>query len=232
MNEESQLWTLMKDYLPEWIISLILLILIFIYIYKQLKESFGTINLFKIWGRKKIKIKDLVNHQFFIFIEYMEKYKIDMMQFGGPGRTKIFREYFKLRCQTFNKKTKELITEGVLDNTSAEMKHKIFDALYSSITETNKTLLDDCNNDEERQIITFITQKFDKHCSSSVEAFKEVIDTIFDNGFEMNNNVERINSMLNIFLFVFVSTFAEAEKVLHMINGQISGKHYKGITIE
>jgi len=228
---DNNLLLLMKEYLPTWVISGSILILIILFLFKKFREAFVNIPIFKIFKRKKITAQDLVNHQFFVFIDYMEKYKIDRMEFGDPGRTKIFRDYFKIRCRTFHTSTKHLIGEEILDLNPAEIKVKIFETLYSSISESNKLMLDQCSNDEERFIVNFIVEKFAAHADSSIEAFKEVIETIFDSGYESSNNFERLNSMLNIFLFVFVSTFAESEKVLHKVNGNVSGKHYKGLTL-
>lgn len=229
---ENDLLGLMKEYLPAWVISVTVLILVILFLFKRVREAFIGLPIFRRFKRRHLTISDLVNHQFFVFAEYMKNYKIDRMDFGDPGRTKVFRDYFKLRCQIFHQKTKNLINEDFDDVNPVEIKIKIFETLYASIAETNKTMLDQCDNDEERFIVKFIADKFANHTDSSIEAFKEVIENIFDSPIIYNNNIERINAMLNIFLFVFVSTFAESEKVLHKINGDVAGKHYKGLKLQ
>lgn len=229
---EDGLLKLMQDYLPTWIITGSVVILVILFLFKRVRETFAKIPFPKIFKHKKITVETLTNHQFFVFIDYMEKYKIDRMEFGCPGRTKIFREYFQIRCKTFFDTTKALISADVLDLESPDIKAKIFDTLYSSIRETNKQMMDQCSNDEERFIVNFIVDKFADHADSSIEAFKEVIETIFDSGFAYENNLDRLNAMLNVFLFAFVATFAESEKVLHKVNGDISGKTYKGLKLQ
>ena len=228
----DDLFNLMKDYLPAWIISITVLILLFLFLFKKVREAFADLPVVKLFRHRKITPQDLINHQFFIFVEHMEKYKIDRMDFGDAGRNKIFRDYFKLRCQTFHNNTKALINDNILELTPAEIKVTIFETLYSSITNTNKAMLDQCANDEERYVVNYIVEKFADHASSSIDAFKEVIETIFDSNFAYDTNIERLNAMLNIFLFVFVATFAESEKVLFKVNGDMSGKHYKGLILK
>lgn len=223
---------LLKDYLPEWIISLSILIILFLFLFKKVRAAFSGIKLSKIFGKRKITLNDLKTHQFFVFIDYMEKYKIDHMDFGCPGRTKVFREYFKLRCQTFNTNTKNLITEGIVETEPSEVKGKIFETLYSSIKETDKLMVEQCSTGEEVEIVKFVMEKFSNHADSCIQAFKEVIETIFESGFAYTSNLDRLNAMLNVFLFAFVATFAESEKVLHLVNGELSGKNYKGIKLQ
>jgi hypothetical protein len=228
---DEGLLKLMKEYLPEWIITFSVVVLVILFLFKKVRETVANIKLPAILSRRKITIKHLTNHQFFVFIDYMDKYKIDRMEFGDPGRTKIFREYFKIRCKTFHDQTKVLVSEDILMLSPTEVKCKIFNTLYDSIKETNKQMLDQCSNDEERFVVNFIIDKFADHADSSIEAFKEVIETIFDSGFAYENNFDRLNAMLNVFLFAFVATFAETEKVLHKINGDVTGKTYKGIKL-
>lgn len=227
----DDLLKLMKDYLPTWIISGTVIILVILFLFKRVRDVFAKVAIPAFLKRKKITIKHLMNHQFFVFIDYMKKYKIDRMEFGCPGRTKIFREYFQIRCTTFHDNTIALISEDLLYISPPEVKAKIFDTLYDSIRATDKQMLDQCANDEERFVVGFIVAKFADHADCSIEAFKEVIETIFESGFAYENNLDRLNAMLNVFLFAFVATFAECEKVLHQVNGDISGKHYKGIQL-
>ena len=226
---DEGLLPLIKQYLPGWIISISILILLILFLFKKVRESFANVP----WPhlRKRIGVKDLIQHQFFVFITYMEDYKIDRMDFGCPGRTKIFREYFKIRCKTFHDQTKELVTERIINLTTPEIKCEIYDTLYSSIKASHTQMLETCSNDEERYIVNYVVEKFNAHADSSIEAFKEVIETIFDRSFAYETNLDRVNAMLNVFLFAFVATFAETEKVLHKINGEISGKIYKGIKL-
>jgi hypothetical protein len=229
---DNDLLTLMEEYLPAWVISVSVLILVILFLFKKVRETLTNITIFKIFKRKRLTIGDLNGHQFFIFSDYMEKYKIDRMEFGDDGRTRVFRDYFKIRCQTFQKNTKLLISEDLFNLTTAEIKIKILDTLYSSISNTNKLMIEQCNTEDERFVVNFIIGKFSNHSDSSVEAFKEVIENVFDSTFTYENNIDRLNAILNIFLFVFVSTFAESEKVLHGVNGEITGKNYKGLLIK
>ncbi len=228
---EEGLLKLMQDYLPTWIITGSVVILVILFLFKRVRDTLANIAIPSFLKRKKITIEHLLNHQFFVFIDYMEKYKIDRMEFGCSGRTKIFREYFQIRCRTFHDRTKALISEDLLTVSSPEVQSEIFNTLYSSIKDTDKQMIDQCTNDEERFVVNFIVAKFADHADSSIEAFKEVIETIFESGFAYENNLDRLNAMLNVFLFAFVATFAECEKVLHQVNGDISGKHYKGIQL-
>jgi hypothetical protein len=230
MGEE--MFKVMKDYLPAWLITLTLLLMIGLFLFKGFREALANLNVKKFFKGKKNKVEDLNSHQFFVFIEYMEKYKIDRMSFGDEGRTRIFRDYFKLRCKKFNENTKALLNENVLELEPVEVKIKIFDTLFTSISQTNKTMLDECSNDEERFVVNYVVEKFASHADSSIEAFKEVIETVFDSSLSYNSNMDHLNAMLNVFLFVFVATFAESEKVLFKVNGQVSGKHYKGIKLQ
>jgi hypothetical protein len=230
MNEDFL--KLVKDYLPEWIISASILIIIFLFLFKKVRYTFAGIKIPNIFGKQKITINDLKTHQFFIFIDYMEKYKINRMDFGCPGRTRVFREYFTYRCKTFNVNTKNLITEGIIEMHPNDIKNKIFETLYTSIKDTDKLMIEQCSNGEEVEIVKFVIEKFSDHADSCIQAFKEVIETIFESGFAYATNLDRLNAMLNVFLFAFVATFAESEKVLHMINGELSGKNYKGIKLQ
>ena len=230
MGEE--MFKVMKDYLPTWLITLTLLLVIGLFLIKGVRDVFTNLNISKFFKGKKGKVQDLNSHQFFVFIDYMEKYKIDRMNFGDDGRTKIFRDYFKLRCKKFNENTKALLNSNVLELSPAEVKFKIFDTLFMSIDQTNKAMLEECNSDEERFVVNYVVEKFASHADSSIEAFKEVIETVFDSGLSYSDNIDRLNAMLNVFLFVFVATFAESEKVLFKVNGQVSGKHYKGIKLQ
>lgn len=229
---DKDLLGLMTDYLPAWVISITILILVILFLFKRVRETFSGLTIFKWFRRKKLTMTDLNNHQFFVFVEYMKNYKINRMDYGDPGRTKVFRDYFQLRCQIFHQKIKLLITEEFVKYGPNEMRIKIFDALYTSISETNKLILEQCDNDEERFVVNYLIEKFAIHTDSSIEAFKEVIETVFDSTFTYSNNIERINAALNILLFVVVSMFAESEKVLHRINGAISGKYYKGLKLQ
>ena len=229
---EDGILTLLKTYLPAWAIVAGLIIFFTALLFKEARDAISNIKLPKFFKTRCLKIESLYNHQFFIFINYMLQYKIDRLEFGCEGRTKVFRAYLKTRCEIFNTKTKELLKEETLDLSPAEIKSKIFNTLYTSISETTETMLDSCNNDEERDVVSFMIDKFNKHADANIEAFTDVIEIIFDSGAEYEKNIDKLNSMLNVLLYAFVATFANLESVLFKVNGYLSGKHYRGILIK
>lgn len=223
---------IIEEYLPSWAITGTIFIAIILFIVIKGREAFSKISWLDFLRRKKLNKTDLNNHQFFVFINHMEKYKIDQMVFGDPGRTKIFRDYFKIRCQIFNDNTKQMINNDLSDLSTIELKCVVLNTLYKSLTDSHTAIINQCSNDEERFVVNYVVEKFAKYTNSSIEAFKEVIETIFDNEFAYDNDLDRINAMLNIFLFVFVATFAESEKILAQVNGSLTNKNYKGIIIK
>ena len=229
---DSDFLKLLKDYLPEWIIALGVVAFICLFLFKGFRDAFSNIKWPRWFSKKRIRVEDLKHHQFFVFIDYMDKYKIDRMDFGCPARNRIFRDYFKFRCHTFHTNTQNLITEDVLKLSQLDIKTKIFNTLYSSIEDGNKLMIDQCNTDEERNVAKVVVERFSAHADHCIEALMEVIETIFDSGFTYESNLDRLNAILNVFLFTFVATFAESEKILHNINGEISGKQYKGLIIK
>ena len=228
---DNELLTLMKTYLPEWIISVVILTLVILFLIKKISQTVTIEKIFDYFKQKKFTQKELNSHQFFIFINYMKNYKIYRMEFGDAGRTKIFRDYFKIRCETFETNTKKILDGNLKDLTTIEIKGLVLDTLYTSLSESHKNTINQCSNDEERFVVNYVVEKFSNYSNSSIEGFKEVIENIFDTELGYGCNLERINAMLNIFLFVFVATFAESEKILHQLNGQLSGKYYKGVLI-
>jgi len=222
-------------YLPAGLIAIFITGFIVLTILGKLSD---VLQKFKTIFKKKTKVKklnqkeqtieNLIHHQFFYFIDFAIKYRIPKMKFQCPVRTVILQKFLTYKCQVFYRRTKDLVDLDINTISIKTLEKIVLTDILDGIKEYETLIKKEGVTAEERLVLDIIVNRFSAWHDKNVEAAYKVIENIFDSNNIYHNNIERMNGVLNVYLFAFVSAFTDAEKALYNINGEISGKIYRG----
>lgn len=192
--------------------TLIILIIIFVvFLIKDFKD-------------KSIDRKSLLNHELFNYLNYSIKVLIPSINFKCPGRTIMVRDFLYLKYSEVLKSQKELVLNFDFVNKS---KHELKLELTNIIADTvikyeTEALLKGIPNE-------FI-ESFNQWHKRSMSYIDKVLYS-FSN-ISYYNNYEYMDLVMTVIYSVMISTFEDAKTAIDHMNGQLTGKIYKGITIK
>lgn len=164
---------------------------------------------------------DLKSHHIFADLQRDLDYDVPRLALGTEGRTKLFTDMMRIKYATFLELSKPFIDQHKCEECRPE-------CFYAKNIEFVTNLV---NTYEERWrkegIFEEAIQKFNEWHKTRVDMVVENIRVIADNKVYTTRN-QKYTAMLDLYFYAMRWALFDAELSLHDLNGEITGKVYKG----
>jgi hypothetical protein len=164
----------------------------------------------------------LRSNPFFVNMNHWIYFKIPHTQFGDPGRDLMVKDMLNILYVEFRDKLISLVEDETHNNlTTVEFQTVMVKIL-------SKGMHDFINKSRKEQIPLPLINLFSKYHEPNIQYIKVAIEGICNSGYHQNN-AEKVVGILNIYSASFEITLSHGEKALKNLNGQLTGKTYKGL---
>lgn len=176
--------------------------------------------------QESILASELLNHQFFVNIAYKLKNDIPILPLDSerPTRKKMFRKLIELEFLALYEVMNDLVEMDLMSMEPSQ---------WANVTQAE--IIRGFQIMEERAlqdgIPPIVINKFNVWHSSTTELLHSYINDLAINPI-FHNNVVRTNTLLYLMNLKLVTLIGDAERTIMDLNGEISGKQYKGELIE
>lgn len=160
--------------------------------------------------RKKRKVTELKNHQFFSTMNFWVSVQIDILPIQSRMKKNVISKFLKIKFEVFEKKVREYITTLECSD----------DCVLNF-----ETIMVDCLKEADElalqnSIPTIFLEKFkrwdEQHSGITFNSISDICNSKF-----YTSNYEKTNAILDILLFSFRLTIIDAEKTISEMNGDL-----------
>lgn len=166
---------------------------------------------------------DIINHEFFNYIDFWVHSEIPTIQLKSEFRTSVFKDYLKLQFKAY----KDVVYVFVNDD-----RYKLMD--NSELRKTMLKVLTDVvfqyeSKMRESRIPEIVINKMKSKNNDTLTLMIDLINSILDsNHYESKNNLLKIFSFMNILLAILENMMSHCVSVSNELNGELSGLSYNG----
>lgn len=170
-----------------------------------------------------ISESDIINHDFFNYINFWMYSKVPTLEFSSEYRTAVFRKYLSLYLKSYKENLSKFIESG-------EYKDMDRPSLNNALLDlVNNIIYDYERHSREAGIPPIIIEKMKVSNNNTITLLISLIDSICSNQFYYSeNNLLIIYSLLNITHSILDGTISNSEIVCNSINGQLKGLVFEG----
>lgn len=171
-------------------------------------------------------IPELSQHRVFGLIRYGVAFKIPSLPIMEAGRKLVFTDLLTVKLRAIESALTEWLKvhHDDIDDLSP-------DALQGSMMSMIVDIIEDYESELRRMGMPFVVlDVFRQWHGSRVEYLREECTLICESEW-INTNVERIGMCFSMIEHVIRTTLLDAEMTMNNLNGQLTGKVYKGVTI-
>lgn len=221
-------WEIVKDNIPAWVLITLAMLVILSGIVLSLAKTYEI--LYKKNNKKKPKItrNSLKNHHFFTEISGCRNYSLKIVQLVDVERTSVMKLLLNHKLEVFEKRFYDFVNSvDIEDFSSQELGGLFVTLIFSSINEYEEKFKAEAKDKSERAIVELVLNKFnDVHLKRGHEAI-DSIKSIFT--VDTQDNYTKVHIALYALLYPFTSLFGDSLKILHNLNGELTGKEFSGM---
>jgi len=195
-------------------------------------KAFSTVGKLMLFGTTSINKKVLLKHSYFSYLDYLKRWGISNLEFGCRARNSAMKDLYKIKCDVLEKNMRELINNKNLKGWCKEEGHaNVMNKMKSCIKQYSKIFIDNCNTEDEKEVCQLILAHVHRTYKKNVESNEKTIKDIWYTRAFKDNNIKMYSS-----LFIFLNSIEiftiDAEESLSKMNGNLSGKLYRGVEFE
>ncbi|EKE79461.1 hypothetical protein [Idiomarina xiamenensis] len=170
--------------------------------------------------------KELTEHRLFSVSTYWLNLGIDQLPFPTryPVRTHMYRDMLKILVRTISVELESRLAELSADSSNAEWQRHATLVLSIAVTEYESRF-------REQGIPDIVIERFRDWNRVSLSYITHTIATLQDSEIADSNH-KKTSFMLSAVLAAMKTAFIDVERTLIGLNGQLTGKHYRGKEIE
>ena len=192
-------------------------------------------NRINIWYRRdqertqsKVDIlqEELINHQFFINVAYKLNNEIPLLKLDDkrPIRQKMYRKLLELKFSTLKSVMEDVVHSDLEDITPNQWANLIQNEMLRAETMLEEQALQD-------GMPPIVINKFLVWHNETRELLNHYVNEFAVSGI-YGTNIVRTNTFLFLLNLKLITLIGDAERTLGKINGELTGKHYNGETLE
>ena len=171
---------------------------------------------------------DLLRHVFFGTMDLYLKTKVLSLSLPEKGRELIFRDFLKIKFQTFTTNVYSWLVEH-----QQNLNHMDAETLNTEILKLVANGVQEYETRAEKEGIPHVVvERFRKFHNPHVDFVSANITNVCQCEWLIVSNTERMGFILNSLMHAFEVTLIDAEAVLCDINGELDGVVYKGVTVQ
>lgn len=164
----------------------------------------------------------LRSNPFFINMNHWIYYKIPNTNFGDPGRDLMIKDLLDIMYKQFRDELIKVVENPLYKELNSREFQSVMIKILSKGMHQFKTK-------SINEGIPFpLLELFSTYHEPNIEFIKVAIEGICNSGYH-HTNAEKVIAILNIYSASFEITLSHGEKALRHLNGQLTGKKYKGI---
>lgn len=174
-------------------------------------------------GGYSIKETDIINHDFFNYVDFWIYNQIPTITLRTQYRTAVFRKYLHIYYKTYRDITKDYVRNGHYKTmTGAELRNSLLQ-LVTNIIRTMEIEMKEVN------IPDVVIIKMKNSLSDRINLKIDLINSICDSSFyDGEENFLKVYSFLNIIHSILDNTMSNVAPVCNGINGEMAGLSMDG----
>jgi hypothetical protein len=191
----------------------------------------------KIFKRKskkaEISIDDLKRHYIFTHIKYLKNIKINLLNFGDPGRNYLIKLLITHKLNYIEKNLLNMIETTDFEHiNNYDLENRIIQLYNDSICLYLENFEKEAHTPEEQIVVKLVIDTLwakynDPQSDFGIKGIQDVISsTIY------TSNILKVHSLLLPLMISLDAFLIRCEKALYGLNGQLTGKTFHGITFK
>lgn len=183
--------------------------------------------------KNEISIDDLKKHYIFTHIKYLKNIKINLLNFGDPGRNYLIKLLIVHKLNYIEKNLLNMIETIDFEHISNhDLENAIIQLYNDSICLYLGAFEEEAHTPEEKVVVKLVVETLwskynDPQSDFGIKGIQDVISsTIYA------NNILKVHSLLLPLMISLDAFLIRCEKTLYGLNGQLTGKTFHGITFK